>query len=696
MNGFKTPASGRRWWAGLLASGASITALIIVAVAMRQGLPTASAQAPGGQKLAPVVTPAPGASRTQAAPASTSARPAARSASSAAPAGAAAATGAAQATGQPKALSVMAVVNGEQITRAELGRECIRRYGEDVLEGMVSRQLLQEACRQRGVQITDQDVSQEIDRIASRFGLARDRWLSLLEEERGFSEEQYRREVVWPMLALRVLAADKIQVSQEEIKKGFEAEFGPKVRARLIAVDSRQKADQLRAQAVANPASFGELSKNHSHDPSVAAAYGVIPPIRRHVGDPQIEAAAFALKPDEISPVIQVANMYYILKCEEQLPQQYISTQHLAEHQKRLADRIRENKMRVAAAEFFEEMQKTAQVVNVYNDQEKKKQHPGVAALINGRPVTLEQLADECIVRHGAEVLDGEINRRIMQQELNRRKQVVEQSDLDAEIARAAEQFGFVAADGSPDVKRWLEHIKQQDGATVELYVLDAVWPSVALKKLVGENVQITPADLQKSFESSYGERVEVLAIVLGDQRQAQKVWEMARANPTDAFFAQLAQQYSIEPASKANGGKVPPIRKHGGSPMIEDEAFKLKAGELSGIVAIENQFIIMRCQGRTKPVEVEMEAVKNELSKDIHEKKLRVAMTEEFDRLRMTAQVDNFLAGTTQAGAAARARAAAGPVAPAAAPAGQSRQGGVVPASATRPPGIQKAQKLR
>src|SRR5262245_56008471 len=50
-------------------------------------------------------------------------------------------------------LQVMAVVNGEQITRTELGRECIRRYGEEVLESMVNRQLIADACAQKGIQI---------------------------------------------------------------------------------------------------------------------------------------------------------------------------------------------------------------------------------------------------------------------------------------------------------------------------------------------------------------------------------------------------------------------------------------------------------------------------------------------------------------------------------------------------------------
>ena len=78
----------------------------------------------------------------------------------------------------------MAVVNGEQVTRTELGREAIRRYGEEVLESLVNRQLISDACAQKGIQVTDAEISTEVDKVAGRFGLARDRWLQLLRETR--------------------------------------------------------------------------------------------------------------------------------------------------------------------------------------------------------------------------------------------------------------------------------------------------------------------------------------------------------------------------------------------------------------------------------------------------------------------------------------------------------------------------------
>src|SRR4029453_8720674 len=148
----------------------------------------------------------------------------------------------------------------EKLAGAGVGRECTRRYGEEVLESLVNRQLIIEACQARGVQITDQEVSEEIDRIAARFGLDRARWLSLLQQERGFGEAQYKREVVWPMLALRRLAADQITVSQEELKKAFDTEFGPRVRARLIAVTRKAKAEEARATTTANPAWVAQFS----------------------------------------------------------------------------------------------------------------------------------------------------------------------------------------------------------------------------------------------------------------------------------------------------------------------------------------------------------------------------------------------------------------------------------------------------
>jgi hypothetical protein len=283
-----------------------------------------------------------------------------------------------------------------------------------------------------------------------------------------------------------------------------------------------------------------------------------------------------------------------------------------------------------------------------------------VAAIINGRQIPLEYVYDACLERHGAEVLEGEINRQLLLQELGRRQLTVAEKDIDTEVARAADSYGYSKPDGSPDIEGWLKAVTDGDQTTVELYVRDAVWPSVALKKLVGSQVKVTQEDLQKGFESNYGERVEAMAIVLGSHRQAQSVWEMARNNPTDQFFGELAKQYSIEPTSRSNYGKVPPIRRHGGQPLIEKEAFRLKAGELSGIIAIGDKYVILRCQGRTKPVVEEFDVVKDELIKDIHEKKMRIAMADQFDRLKDSAQIDNFLAGTSQMGNRAKTQTAA------------------------------------
>lgn len=556
---------------------------------------------------------------------------------------------------------VVAVVNRESITRQQLAQQCLERYGEQVLESLVNKHLIRQACRQQGIRITNQDIEQEIAKIASRFNLSVDRWMNLLAEERNITAEQYRRDIIWPTLALKGLAADNLVVTDEQLQSEFESEYGPKVQTRMIAVSDRARAEELLAQAKANPKEFGNLAKEHSQDPNSAAARGLIPHIRKHVGDPKVEKVAFAMKPGEISPIVEVASQFLIFKCEKQLPATPISPAYRKLATAQLREKIIDRKMRDESTVLFQRLQSEAKIVNVYNDPQQRKKQPGVAATINGQKISIRQLAEECIERHGLNVLDSEINFKLLRQALKRSSKKVTEKDIDTEIARAAESYGYIKKDDSPDVQRWLKDVTSQEGISVKIYVRDAVWPSVALKKLVSDEISVTAEDMNRGFEANYGERVEVLAIVVGNQRVAQEVWNMARANKDPKFFGELAAQYSIEPVSKANMGEVPPVRRFSGQPKIEQEAFSLtKDDPLSAIVAIADKYVIMLFRGRTDPVVDNLSDVESELKRDLREKKMRVAMAQRFDDLKEGAQIDNFLAKTSQSG---RQPAAAGNV---------------------------------
>ncbi|MDI9446656.1 MAG: peptidylprolyl isomerase [Planctomycetota bacterium] len=544
-------------------------------------------------------------------------------------------------------LQVVARVNGEDISRNELAQECLRHYGEDVLERMTKKYLIIQECRKRQIEVSQDEVNAEIHRMATRFSLPVDQWLTMLKQERGISPVQYANDIIWPTLALKKLAGSQLQITEEEVRKEYEKYYGPAVKARMIACGTLEKAQRIFAVAKANPDQFGNLAKDESEDVNSASAKGLVNPIRRHLGFKEIEDAAFALKEGQISEIIKVAGQYVILKCEGHLPARSIK---LEDARPQLEEAIRDTKLGIVANGLFEDLKKNAEVVNVLNDPVKSKQMPGVAALINGSKVSLEELAEMCIERHGEEVLGGTIQRRLLEQECKRRQVTVSEQELDAEIARAAAQMIETKPDGSPNIEKWIELITRQQGVSVEVYRRDAVWPSVALKKLVRGRVEVTEEDLQRGFEANYGERVRCLAIVLDNHRRAQEVWQLARANPTPEHFGELAEQYSVEPGSRALRGEVPPIQRHGGQPLLEKEAFALAPGELSSILQIDQRFLILLCEGRTKPEPVKFEEVKEYLHADIFEKKLNQAMADHFQQLRAQATIDNYIAGTTQA----------------------------------------------
>lgn len=562
----------------------------------------------------------------------------------------------AQPTSQPQApsavqpatqpLRVVAAVNGEEITRDELARECLKHYGSQVLEHMVNKYLIKQECEKRGVTITQTEVNAEVERMATRFGLAVDQWLKLLQDERGINARQYANDIIWPSLALRKLAGDRFQVTDEEVNERYESQYGPAIQARLIVVDERQKADQLRTAAAADPDSFAKLAKESSVDPSSASMGGMIQPIRKHAGQKEIEDMAFRMQEGQISPVIPVGDQFVILKCEGIIPARMVPQEKV---KLQLVETIRQDKLRVVSDEIFGKLQEQAQVQNVLNDPVLSKQMPGVAALINGQRVNERELAELCVDRHGTDVLEGTINLRLLKQACRRQNVQVTDADVDAEIAEAASLYLRPKEDGSPDVEGWLKMVTEERKITVSAYRDTAVWPTVALKKLVGDSVKVTEEDLKKGYEANFGQRAKCLAIVLNNLRQAQKVWGMAQKKPTPEYFGDLAEQYSVEPSSRALRGEVPPLQRYGGQKQLEDVAFSLAPGELSSIVQTGPElYVILLSLGTTEPVHVEFTDVRDEIYKDVYDKKQRLAMAEYFQNLQDAATIDNFLAGTS------------------------------------------------
>ena len=90
---------------------------------------------------------------------------------------------------------------------------------------------------------------------------------------------------------------------------------------------------------------------------------------------------------DEISEIFQVQNQFVFMKCEALVPARPVPIEQV---EKLLVEAIRDKKLRLEAKDVFEELQKQTVVENIFNDPQKRK-FPGVAAMINGHPITMEE-----------------------------------------------------------------------------------------------------------------------------------------------------------------------------------------------------------------------------------------------------------------------------------------------------------------
>jgi len=269
-------------------------------------------------------------------------------------------------------------------------------------------------------------------------------------------------------------------------------------------------------------------------------------------------------------------------------------------------------------------------------------------ARVNGELISYDTVAAECMQRYGAEVLESFINRTIIHQACAQQGIEIREDEVRAEIVRIAKKFDI-------DPQNWLRVIQTERHLSPLQYEQDVIWPMLALKRLAGKDVSVTEEEMQRIFVRDYGERVKARMILCDKLHRAQEIWKQVKDNPQD--FGKIAREKSIDPTSKSLDGQIQPIRRYAGNENFEQEAFKLKDGEISGIIDVSSpeapRYAILLCEGRTVPIvkSINDPGIREEVLKQLEEEKTQTAVAKIFEKLKKDAVVDNFLTNTSTRG---------------------------------------------
>jgi hypothetical protein len=258
---------------------------------------------------------------------------------------------------------VVAYIHGSiPITREELGEYLIARYGYNKVELLVNRRIIEHACQQRQIEVTDAELEAAIDEDIKPFNVDRATFVKNVLRKRGQTLYEYKEDVIRPALMLKKLCQHEVKVEEEDLKRAFEARYGEKVRCRIILWPESEfrHVQKIWEKLRDSEDEFANAAKNQAIG-ALASVGGLIDPIGRGVADkPLIENIAFRLKPGEISEIFPITEqkMIGVLKCDGRIPP--VEGVTLEKVREELTRMVFEQKVAKAMPAFFQRLRDEA------------------------------------------------------------------------------------------------------------------------------------------------------------------------------------------------------------------------------------------------------------------------------------------------------------------------------------------------
>ena len=234
-------------------------------------------------------------------------------------------------------LAVVARVNGEPVTEAELGRllsapaereRLVRELGVEDPDGaalerlamrkLVHRRLTLQEARRRGFTVTEQELGKAVTSLRSRFGDlgAMGEWM----KEQGLDDQSLFDAIRADMLVARVRGAlvEPVRVTDEQLRQ-YQAEHPEAFQTdeawlQVIVVKERATAEKILA-ALRKGGDFGALAEKHSRG-ARARQRGDLGWVDAETLGPPLREAVRALKVGEARGPLERGSEFLIVRLE--------------------------------------------------------------------------------------------------------------------------------------------------------------------------------------------------------------------------------------------------------------------------------------------------------------------------------------------------------------------------------------------
>jgi hypothetical protein len=269
-----------------------------------------------------------------------------------------------------------------------------------------------------------------------------------------------------------------------------------------------------------------------------------------------------------------------------------------------------------------------------------------VANIFHGISITREDFGEYLIARD-ADRLQNFVNKRIIEEACKREGIDVTAQEIDVSLAEDLNKMKV-------DIKDFVEKVLKRYNKSLYEWREDVIRPKLLMTKLVRKRgVEPRAEDLQKAFESFYGEKLRCQVIMWPKSEETKVKNDIyAKIRDSEAEFERAAK-IQASPSLAACGGVLDyPISHHStGNEEMERTLFNLQVGELSRIIEMpDNTIAVFKCIARI-PADSskKLEDVRDELNREILEKRITAEIPATFAKLKEEADVQIFLESQTR-----------------------------------------------